>query len=133
MSDVIVPKGQPIPGDPEKKGWLFKWTNYLKGYQRRWFVLSNGLLSYYRYVNEINVFVSKYHTKHLFFKIWYLWNIIFTYQLIWKVSIWRIISFFLYRRIYCDYFCFWRLCIIYSQRRTVINQMIWIFECCTYD
>uniref|UniRef100_A0A667WRF2 Oxysterol-binding protein n=1 Tax=Myripristis murdjan TaxID=586833 RepID=A0A667WRF2_9TELE len=30
------------------RGWLFKWTNYLKGYQRRWFVLSNGLLSYYR-------------------------------------------------------------------------------------
>jgi len=30
------------------KGWLLKWTNYLKGYQRRWFVLSNGLLSYYR-------------------------------------------------------------------------------------
>uniref|UniRef100_G3PXR0 Oxysterol-binding protein n=1 Tax=Gasterosteus aculeatus aculeatus TaxID=481459 RepID=G3PXR0_GASAC len=29
-------------------GWLFKWTNYIKGYQRRWFVLSNGLLSYYR-------------------------------------------------------------------------------------
>ncbi|XP_014397916.1 PREDICTED: oxysterol-binding protein 2-like, partial [Myotis brandtii] len=29
------------------KGWLLKWTNYLKGYQRRWFVLSNGLLSYY--------------------------------------------------------------------------------------
>uniref|UniRef100_A0A8C3A1L8 Oxysterol-binding protein n=1 Tax=Cyclopterus lumpus TaxID=8103 RepID=A0A8C3A1L8_CYCLU len=25
-----------------------RWTNYLKGYQRRWFVLSNGLLSYYR-------------------------------------------------------------------------------------
>ncbi|CAG9791355.1 unnamed protein product [Diatraea saccharalis] len=48
MSDVVVTKGQPIPGDPEKKGWLFKWTNYLKGYQRRWFVLSNGLLSYYR-------------------------------------------------------------------------------------
>lgn len=30
------------------KGWLLKWTNYLKGYQRRWFALSNGLLSYYR-------------------------------------------------------------------------------------
>ncbi|CAE1277747.1 OSBP [Acanthosepion pharaonis] len=31
------------------KGWLNKWTNYLKGYQRRWFVLQNdGLLSYYR-------------------------------------------------------------------------------------
>ncbi|CAF99294.1 unnamed protein product, partial [Tetraodon nigroviridis] len=30
------------------RGWLWKWTNYLKGYQRRWFALSNGLLSYYR-------------------------------------------------------------------------------------
>ncbi len=37
--------------EPEMKGWLLKWTNYLKGYQRRWFVLSNGVLSYYRYVN----------------------------------------------------------------------------------
>uniref|UniRef100_A0ACB8FXT3 Uncharacterized protein n=1 Tax=Sphaerodactylus townsendi TaxID=933632 RepID=A0ACB8FXT3_9SAUR len=35
------------PGSDTYKGWLFKWTNYLKGYQRRWFVLSNGLLSYY--------------------------------------------------------------------------------------
>jgi len=30
------------------KGWLYKWTNYLRGYQKRWFVLQNGLLSYYR-------------------------------------------------------------------------------------
>ncbi|CAH8562178.1 unnamed protein product [Schistosoma intercalatum] len=30
------------------KGYLYKWTNYLKGYQKRWFVLQNGLLSYYR-------------------------------------------------------------------------------------
>ncbi|ELK32544.1 Oxysterol-binding protein 1 [Myotis davidii] len=30
------------------EGWLFKWTNYAKRYQPRWFVLSNGLLSYYR-------------------------------------------------------------------------------------
>ncbi|XP_075890357.1 oxysterol-binding protein 1 isoform X2 [Nelusetta ayraudi] len=37
----------PTQGDAYK-GWLFKWTNYIKGYQRRWFVLSNGLLSYYR-------------------------------------------------------------------------------------
>ncbi|XP_074177998.1 oxysterol-binding protein 2 isoform X2 [Rhinolophus sinicus] len=35
------------------KGWLLKWTNYLKGYQRRWFVLSNGLLSYYRTQGEM--------------------------------------------------------------------------------
>ncbi|XP_035235163.1 oxysterol-binding protein 2-like [Anguilla anguilla] len=39
--------GAPAPGSDTYKGWLFKWTNYLKGYQRRWFVLSNGLLSYY--------------------------------------------------------------------------------------
>ncbi|XP_057687266.1 oxysterol-binding protein 2 isoform X2 [Corythoichthys intestinalis] len=38
----------PAAGSDTYKGWLFKWTNYLKGYQRRWFVLSNGLLSYYR-------------------------------------------------------------------------------------
>ncbi|XP_063042380.1 oxysterol-binding protein 2-like [Engraulis encrasicolus] len=37
-----------VQGPGTYKGWLFKWTNYLKGYQRRWFVLSNGLLSYYR-------------------------------------------------------------------------------------
>ena len=29
------------------QGWLWKWTNYVKGYQQRWFVLSNGLFSYY--------------------------------------------------------------------------------------
>lgn len=34
--------------DVEKKGFLLKWTNYIKGYQRRWFVLSGGVLSYYR-------------------------------------------------------------------------------------
>lgn len=36
--------------EAEMKGWLSKWTNYLRGYQRRWFVLSEGLLSYYRFV-----------------------------------------------------------------------------------
>nr|XP_040042097.1 oxysterol-binding protein 1-like isoform X2 [Gasterosteus aculeatus aculeatus] len=46
MSESKPPTPTP-PGDMYK-GWLFKWTNYIKGYQRRWFVLSNGLLSYYR-------------------------------------------------------------------------------------
>ncbi|EGI64088.1 Oxysterol-binding protein 2 [Acromyrmex echinatior] len=46
------PKSQ--HGAQEMKGWLFKWTNYLKGYQRRWFVLSNGLLSYYRNPAEMS-------------------------------------------------------------------------------
>lgn len=40
--------GLHLPCVDTYRGWLFKWTNYLKGYQRRWFVLSNGLLSYYR-------------------------------------------------------------------------------------
>lgn len=35
--------------DVEMKGFLLKWTNYIKGYQRRWFVLSGGVLSYYRF------------------------------------------------------------------------------------
>ena len=42
MSEVAVVK------EPEMKGWLHKWTNYIKGYQKRWFVLFNGVLSYYR-------------------------------------------------------------------------------------
>jgi hypothetical protein len=29
-------------------GPLFKWTNYIKGYRYRWFMLQNGYLSYYR-------------------------------------------------------------------------------------
>ncbi|XP_073994290.1 oxysterol binding protein isoform X1 [Rhodnius prolixus] len=40
--------------EAEMMGWLFKWTNYLKGYQRRWFVLSNGMLSYYRNQAEMS-------------------------------------------------------------------------------
>jgi hypothetical protein len=43
--------GTEVPNkEPEMKGWLHKWTNYLKGYQKRWFVLQNGTLSYYRWV-----------------------------------------------------------------------------------
>ncbi|ELT99009.1 hypothetical protein CAPTEDRAFT_179200 [Capitella teleta] len=36
------------------KGWVYKWTNYIKGYQKRWFVLQNGLLSYYRNQAEMS-------------------------------------------------------------------------------
>ncbi|KAG8182462.1 hypothetical protein JTE90_020383 [Oedothorax gibbosus] len=42
-----------LASEPEMKGWLYKWTNYLKGYQKRWFVLYNGLLSYYRNPAEV--------------------------------------------------------------------------------
>ena len=30
------------------EGFLGKWTNYAEGYRRRWFVLEDGILSYYR-------------------------------------------------------------------------------------
>ncbi|CAI4231470.1 unnamed protein product [Auanema sp. JU1783] len=38
----------------EMSGWLYKWTNYLKGYRQRWFVLdSEAVLSYYRNPSEV--------------------------------------------------------------------------------
>ena len=49
MSDGSAAKA-PSNNEPEMKGFLLKWTNYIKGYQRRWFVLKCGVLSYYRYV-----------------------------------------------------------------------------------
>jgi len=33
--------------EPEKQGELLKWTNLVKGFQRRWFLLSTGRLTYY--------------------------------------------------------------------------------------
>ncbi|CAH8493612.1 unnamed protein product [Schistosoma mattheei] len=29
-------------------GWLYKWTNLIKGYKKRWFLVQDNLLSYYR-------------------------------------------------------------------------------------
>lgn len=37
-----------------KRSWLWKWTNYIRGYQKRWFVLDSGTLSYYRSKEEIS-------------------------------------------------------------------------------
>ncbi|CAG8624100.1 5880_t:CDS:2 [Funneliformis caledonium] len=33
---------------PKLKGYLNKWTNYAGGYKNRWFVLENGILSYFK-------------------------------------------------------------------------------------
>ena len=33
---------------PAMRGYLHKWTNMARGYRSRWFVLDNGVLSYYR-------------------------------------------------------------------------------------
>ncbi|KAJ1370154.1 hypothetical protein KIN20_031819 [Parelaphostrongylus tenuis] len=42
------------PAVEEKSGWLNKWTNYLKGYRQRWFVLdSTAVLSYFRSPSEV--------------------------------------------------------------------------------
>ena len=51
------------------KGYLKKWTNYRKGYQLRWFVLEDGVLSYYKHQDDagsacrgaINMRIAKLH------------------------------------------------------------------------
>jgi len=36
------------------EGMLWKWTNYISGWQLRWFVLDNGILSYYKSQEDVN-------------------------------------------------------------------------------
>lgn len=53
----------------EMKGYLKKWTNYRKGYQLRWFVLEDGVLSYYKHQDDagsacrgaINMKIARLH------------------------------------------------------------------------
>ncbi|KAK9464695.1 Oxysterol-binding protein-domain-containing protein [Lipomyces arxii] len=44
--------GQPANEAPHMKGYLKKWTNYTSGYKLRWFVLENGVLSYYKHQDD---------------------------------------------------------------------------------
>ncbi|PWW79793.1 hypothetical protein C7212DRAFT_355555 [Tuber magnatum] len=37
----------------ETRGYLKKWTNYTTGYKLRWFVLEDGVLSYYKHQDDI--------------------------------------------------------------------------------
>ncbi|KAI0118326.1 Oxysterol-binding protein-domain-containing protein, partial [Nemania sp. FL0031] len=49
----VATAGDPLSGrEPQMKGYLKKWTNYRKGYQLRWFVLENGVLSYYKHQDD---------------------------------------------------------------------------------
>lgn len=53
----------------EMKGYLKKWTNYTSGYKLRWFVLEEGVLSYYKHQDDagsacrgaINMKVAQLH------------------------------------------------------------------------
>ncbi|KAF6737387.1 Pleckstrin homology domain-containing family A member 3 [Oryzias melastigma] len=36
------------------EGILYKWTNYMTGWQPRWFVLENGVISYYDSEDDVN-------------------------------------------------------------------------------
>ncbi|CAK4031153.1 Oxysterol-binding 1 [Lecanosticta acicola] len=50
-----VPTGETGPGSKESreiKGYLKKWTNYTSGYKLRWFVLEDGVLSYYKHQDD---------------------------------------------------------------------------------
>ncbi|KAG6815728.1 hypothetical protein H0H93_009123, partial [Arthromyces matolae] len=52
--------GEPehVPKDaepPTMKGYLNKYTNVAKGYNTRWFVLKNGVLSYYRHQSDESI------------------------------------------------------------------------------
>lgn len=118
--------------EPEMKGWLLKWTNYLKGYQRRWFVLSNGVLSYYRYVvdtqqlfffcfnheNQSVVFTYVFviHSLNFYFLFYFFVKVSHSYetyislQSIYNVICFVICVFFINCRIVCRYTAVLFLC-----------------------
>jgi len=65
IQEKSILAGQPQPGAPsessgmgskesrEMKGYLKKWTNYTSGYKLRWFVLEDGVMSYYKHQDDI--------------------------------------------------------------------------------
>ncbi|KAI5293555.1 hypothetical protein KEM52_005428 [Ascosphaera acerosa] len=66
-----TPEGGPSGGKEsrEMKGYLKKWTNYTGGYKLRWFVLEDGVLSYYKHQDDtgsacrgaINMRIARLH------------------------------------------------------------------------
>ncbi|MCO5576850.1 hypothetical protein L7F22_030670 [Adiantum nelumboides] len=52
-ADAAMAANANQPGlPPTFRGYLGKWTNYARGYKTRWFVLENGILSYYHTQEE---------------------------------------------------------------------------------
>ncbi|KAI4205977.1 MAG: hypothetical protein LQ346_001356 [Caloplaca aetnensis] len=70
LGNQSAPATDGTPGGKESreiKGYLKKWTNYTSGYKLRWFVLEDGVLSYYKHQDDagsacrgaINMRISK--------------------------------------------------------------------------
>ncbi|KAH6904642.1 hypothetical protein BKA70DRAFT_1153845 [Coprinopsis sp. MPI-PUGE-AT-0042] len=49
---TLIQSTAPPTEAPSLKGYLNKYTNVAKGYNTRWFVLKNGILSYYRHQDD---------------------------------------------------------------------------------
>lgn len=49
----------------EMKGYLKKWTNYTSGYKLRWFVLEDGVLSYYKHQGKCTMNGCVVHPRSL--------------------------------------------------------------------
>lgn len=57
LGNISSPTADSSPGGKdgrEIKGYLKKWTNYTSGYKLRWFVLEDGVLSYYKHQGNIS-------------------------------------------------------------------------------
>ncbi|KAF8961157.1 hypothetical protein BDZ97DRAFT_1940113 [Flammula alnicola] len=52
---TLIANPAPLTEPPVLKGYLNKYTNVAKGYNTRWFVLKNGVLSYYRHQDDETV------------------------------------------------------------------------------
>ncbi|KAL5534160.1 hypothetical protein ACEPAG_621 [Sanghuangporus baumii] len=51
----LLDQGPTGSEQPHLKGYLSKYTNVARGYNTRWFVLNNGILSYYRHQDDEQV------------------------------------------------------------------------------
>lgn len=54
-SDTTLLNDGPISGPSTLKGYLNKYTNVARGYSTRWFVLKDGVMSYYRHQEDEQV------------------------------------------------------------------------------
>lgn len=63
LGNTSSPTADSSPGGKdgrEMKGYLKKWTNYTTGYKLRWFVLEDGVLSYYKHQGMLKILHIRY-------------------------------------------------------------------------